>query len=157
MGLDHLDHFGRFAALAGEGGARLRRVRADLVVQRLADVVQQAGAARQAGVELEFFGDHAGQRSNLHAVGEQALAVAGPETESTEQLEQGARQVVDAQVEGRLGGRLPDDLLDVFLGLLIDLLDAAGMDASIHDQLFQRVLGHLAAQRIEARQHHHTR
>ena len=54
-------------------------------------------------------------------------------------------------VGGRLAG-LADDQVDLGLGLGDDLLDPAGVDPAVADQLGQRDAGDLAANRIEARQ-----
>ena len=52
-------------------------------------------------------------------------------------------------VRGRLAG-LADDEVDLGPGLGDDLLDAAGVDAAVLDELGQREAGDLAADRIEA-------
>ena len=50
VGLDHLNDFRILAAFAGQGGAGLTRIAADVVAEGLGDVVEQSGAAGQAGV-----------------------------------------------------------------------------------------------------------
>ena len=53
-------------------------------------------------------------------------------------------------VGGPLAG-LAHDELDLGLGLGDDLLDAAGVDAAVGDELGDREPGDLAADRVEAR------
>ena len=62
-------------------------------------------------------------------------------------------QVVDAGIEGRLLAGLADSLVHELLRLLVELLDAGGMDAAVCDEVLERHARSLAAHRVEAREH----
>ena len=83
----------------------------DLVVDRLADVVQQPGPLGLFDVEAQLCGHDAAEEGNLQGVLQYVLAVAGAVLQLADQLEQLRVDPVDAQVEG---GLLPG-LLDVHL------------------------------------------
>ena len=153
-----------FAVVLGDGGrdlrglvelARHRRtdggVRAlDLLVDRLADVVQQAGAARQLDVEPELAGHDAGEEADLDRVRQQVLRVRRAELEPADRAHQLGMHLVQAEVEHRLLAGVLTVRLDLVGALGHDLLDARGMDAPVGDEPRQRQLGDLAPQRIEA-------
>ena len=52
---------------------------------------------------------------------------------------------MDAEVEGGFGTRFADHFLDILEGLLIDFLDATGVDPSVENQLFKGIFGDFAA------------
>ena len=96
----------------------------------------------------------AARRRGLDRVLEHVLAVAGAVPEPAEQLDDLRRQPGNAGlVGGRLAG-LADDQLDLRACLGDDLLDAAGMDAAVLDELGQREPRDLAADRVEAADEH---
>jgi len=67
------------------------------------------------------------------------------------------REARDARiVGGRLAG-LADDDVDLGLGLVDDVLDAAWVDAAVLDELGERQASHLAADRVEAAEHDRVR
>ena len=74
----------RLAVLARELRRDLAVRAVDLVVDGLADVVQQAGAAGDLGVGAELVGHDAGQVGDLDGVVEHVLAVARAELEAAE-------------------------------------------------------------------------
>ena len=79
------------------------------------------------------------------------LAVAGPELEAAQELDDLRRQPRDADLVDGLLARLADDEVDLGARLGDDLLDAAGVDPAVLDELRQREPGDLAADRVEAR------
>ena len=134
--------------LGADGGVRAL----DLVVDGLADVVEQAAGLRDLDVGADLGGDHRGQPRCLDDVVEHVLAVARPVLQPAEELDQLRRQARHAGlVGGRLAG-LADDQVDLGAGLGDDLLDPAGVDPAVADELRQREPGDLAADRVEARQ-----
>src|SRR5258706_1484629 len=152
VGADRVhDLRGEVVALGDRGADR--GVRAlDLVVDGLADVVEQPGGLGDLDVGPDLCTDHRREPARLDDVVEDVLAVARPVLEPAEQLDELRRQARDAAfVRGGLAG-LTDDQIDLRPGLGHDLLDAAGMDPAVTDELRERDPGYLAANRVEARQ-----
>ena len=122
------------------------------MVGRLADVVQQAGAAGQVAVHAHLFGHHAGDERHFDRMPQHVLAVAGA-------VVQPAEQVDDSFVAGR-GLAFPARPLrrSCWICASISFCVSAtsssirdGMDAAVGDQLVERDAGDFAAHRIEAR------
>ena len=124
----------------------------DLVVDGLADVVQQAAHLGDLDVGPDLGGDDRRQVAGLDDVVEHVLAVAGPEPEAAEGLDDVGREAGDAGVVGGLLAGLAHDRVDLGAGLGDDLLDASRVDAAVGDELGDRQPGDLAADRVEARQ-----
>ena len=131
------------------------RVRAlDLVVDGLAQVVQQTGPLGQLGVRAQLRGHQSREVGDLERVDQHVLPVARAELQPAEQLDQFGSQAVDVGVEGRLLAGLLDLLVDLLLGLGEHLFDLGRMDATVGHQLGQRQAGDLAAHGVEPREHH---
>ena len=154
---DGVDHLRRLAVLARDVGADDGVRALDLVGQRLADVVQQRGAARLLLVEAQLGRHGAADEGGFDRVHEHVLGVAVAVLQHAEQLDQLGMHAVDADLEDRLLAGLAHALLDRFLGLAHHLLDAAGVDAAVRDQALERALGDLAPDRVEARHDHRFR
>ena len=92
----------------------------------------------------------AASRLGLDDVVQHVLAVARAVLEPADQLDDLGRQSRDAGVVGGLLAGLADDEVDLGARLGDDLLDPAGMDAAVLDELGQRDARDLAADRIEA-------
>ena len=136
-------------AICGADG----RVRAlDLVVDGLADVVEQAAHLGDLDVGADLGRDDRGQVAGLDDVVEHVLAVARAELEPAEELDDLGGQARDAGLVGGLLAGLAHDEVDLGAGLGDDLLDAAGVDAAVGDELGDGEPGDLAADRVEARQ-----
>ena len=105
----------------------------DLVVDRLADVVQQAGALGDLDVGAELGGHDAGEVRDLDGVVEHVLAVAGAVLEAPEDPDELGRHAVDVGVEAGLLAGLLDGRLDLGLRLAVHLLDARRVDAAVGD------------------------
>ena len=116
-----------------EVGADDRVRTLDLVVDRLAEVVEQAGALRELDVDAELGGHDAGEVADLERVLEHVLAVAGAVLQAAEGADELRVQPVDSAVEGRLLAGLVDGLADELLGLVEHLLDAGRVDAPVGD------------------------
>ena len=74
----------------------------DLVVHRLADVVQETGPLGHVHVGAELGGHDPGQVRHLDGVLQDVLAVAGPELQPAQELDQLRVQAVYARLEGGL-------------------------------------------------------
>ena len=88
--------------------------------------------------------------ARLDRVVEHVLAVAGAVLEPAEQLDDLGRQAGHAGLVGRLLAGLAHDEIDLGARLGDDLLDAAGVDAAVGDELGEGDPGDLAADRVEA-------
>ena len=135
----------------GDRGADGRVRPLDLVVDGLADVVQQAAHLGDLDVRADLGGDDRRQVARLDDVVEHVLAVAGAELEPAEELDDLGREAGHAGVVGGLLAGLAHDEVDLGAGLGDDLLDAAGVDAAVGDELGEGEPGDLAADRVEAR------
>ena len=120
------------------------------MVDGLADVVEQAAHLGDLDVRADLGGDDRGQVAGLDDVVEHVLAVARAELEPAQQLDDLGGQARDTGLVGGLLAGLAHDELDLGAGLGDDLLDAAGMDAAVGDELGQGDPGDLAADRVEA-------
>ena len=125
----------------------------DLVRDRLPDVVQDRGALRRLHVRVELGRHQPDQVDDLERVLEHVLPVARPVVETAEQLDDLLVELAAVGLEDRLLARLDDVLLDLGLGLVVHLLDAGRLDAAVLDELEQRDLRDLAADRVERREH----
>ncbi len=152
--LDGVDDLRALAVATGEVGADDGVRALDLVVDRFAEVVQKAGALGRGLVEAELGGHDAAERGDLDGVREDVLAEGGAVAQRAQGLHELGVQVVDAGVEGGLLAGLADALVDEGLGLLVELLDAGGVDAAVGDEVLERDAGGLAANGVEARQRH---
>ena len=129
----------------------------DLVVDGLADVVQQPAHLGDLDVGADLGRDDRREVARLDDVVEHVLAVARAVLEPAEELDDLGRQARDAGLVGGLLAGLADDQVDLGAGLGDDLLDAAGMDAAVGDQLGEGDPGDLAADRVEARRGRRSR
>ena len=133
----------------------MSRVRAvDLVVDGLADVVQQAGALGDLGVGAKFGGHDAGEMSDLDGVVEDVLAVARAVLEAPEDANELGRHAVHVGVEAGLFPGLLDGGLDLSLRLKVRLLDTRRVDTPVGEQLGEREARGLAAHAVEPGEHH---
>ena len=117
----------------------------ELVVDGLADIVQQAGALRRGDVRAELGCHHAGKMRDLDGVLEHVLTVARTVMQAAEQLHQLGVQAAHAGLEHRALTLGLDDGVHLAAGLGDHLLDVGGMDAAVGDQLFERQTCDLAA------------
>lgn len=150
--LDGVDHLAVLLVLAADVHADLDMAALDLVVQGLADVMQQAGAAGHGDVDPQLAGQQPGQPGHLHAVGQRILPKAGAVLEPADQLDQVGVQAMDAQFHhGPLAFPLHLQL-QLAAALFHRLFDAGGVDAAVADQPLQGHPGHLAAGLVEGGQ-----
>src|SRR5690606_9822121 len=154
---DGVDDLARLAEAPAEVGADLGVRSLDLAVDRLADVVKQAGAPRHGLIDPQLGGDDAREVRHLHRVLEDVLAVARAELQAPEQLHQAWLEADHGRVARRFVTAFADVSLHVVLRLLHDFLDARRVDAPVGDQLGEGELGDLAADGVEARQQHRLR
>ena len=133
-----MDHFRGFLEFLGQFHADGHMAALDLVGQRFADIMQQAGTARQGGVESQLGRHAAGQLRHLDGMLQYVLAVAGAVTHPAQQPHQLGVQMVHAGFDHRALAVLLDLGLHLAAGLFHRFLDAGRMDASVLNELFQR-------------------
>ena len=124
------------------------------MVDRLADVVQQAALLRLGHVGADLGRQQPGQARGLDAVVEHVLPVAGAVLQPADELDELGMQPRHAGVVGGLLPRLAHDDLELLARLGDRLLDPPGMDAAVADELVESHARHLAAHGVEAGQHH---
>src|SRR5438552_8034262 len=145
-------------AVAPRELGRDRGVRAlDLVGQRLAEIVQERGPPRRLHARVELRGHDPGEVDDLERVLEDVLAVARPEAQPAENLDELLVDGAAVRLEDGLLAGMDDVLLDLRLRLVVHLLDPGGMDAAVLDQLRQGHLGDLPADAVERREHDRLR
>ncbi len=137
-------------AICGADG-RVRPL--DLVVDRLADVVEQAAHLGDLDVRADLGRDDRGQMARLDDVVEHVLAVAGPELQAPQELDDLRGQARDARLVGGLLAGLAHHELDLGARLVDDLLDATGVDPAVGDELGDRETGHFPADGVEPGEH----
>ena len=150
MGLDGVDDLFLFLVLPGVLHAQRHMGAFKLVIQRLADIVQQTRALGGMDVGAQLGGHHAGDMGHLNRVLQHVLAIAGAVMETAQQLLQLGMQAADAGLQHGALALGADDGIHLPLGLLHHLLDVGGMDAAVGDELLQCKACHLAAHRLEA-------
>ena len=151
MRADGGDDVRRFAAGLGDLGAEGRVRAVALEVHGLAQVVQQAGPARDVHAAADFGGHRPGQMRDFDGVAQDILAVAGAEHQLAQQTLDFRMQAADAGLDGGALARFLDALFGKLAGFLDGLFDAPRVDAPVADQSGQGDLGNLAANRIEGR------
>ena len=109
VGGDRVDDLGRQVVALGDRGADGGVRALDLVVDRLADVVEEAAHLGDLDVGADLGGDDRGQVAGLDDVVEHVLAVARPELEPAERLDDVGREARDAGVVGGLLAGLAHD------------------------------------------------
>src|SRR3989441_6389851 len=123
----------------------------DLVVDGLADVVEQSRALHRLRVVASLGCEHPRDVRHLDGVAEHVLSVRGAEMQPPEQLHEVRMQSADADlVHSGLRGLL-HDLVDLGPRLRDHLFDARRVDAPVDEQPLERALRDLAADRVETR------
>src|SRR5438132_719525 len=153
MALHRVDHVFGLAELLQDVAAELEMGSFLLAVDRLSDVVQQAGALGDLGAGAELARHARGEPRDLLRMLQDVLAVGRPVLQSPEQLDELGVKIRDRELES---GRLPF-LTDLFPQLRADffddLFDARRVDPPVDDQLFEREPGDFAPDRLERADH----
>lgn len=122
-----------------------------LVVDGLADIVQQACALGGVNIRAQLGGHHARKVRDLDGVLQDVLAVTRAVMQAAEHLHKLGVQAADAGLQhGALALRL-DDGVHLAAGLVDHLFNVRGMDAAVGDELFERQARNFAAHGLEAR------
>src|ERR1700719_3321745 len=129
----------------------------DVVLDSLADVVEQRRFLGNLLIEADLRGDHARERSGVLTVGQHVVAV---RVAIAQRAEQPGKLGVDVGQPDVLAGLLTLvlDLLRQLVARLDDhLLDARRVDTSVAEQPLERGPGDLAANRVEGAEHDRLR
>src|ERR1043166_1789909 len=154
---DRLEHLLRFA-VAGRHLHAERGVRALLVViDGLADVVEQAAALGHPLAHADLGRHHAAQVRDLHRVAQDVLPVARAVVEPSHELLELGVHAVRAHLEAGHLAHFDDLPVDLVANLGHHLFDARGVDAAVCDQPLERNARDLASHRVERRQDHRLR
>ena len=150
VGLDGVNDGLRLLVLSGDIHADGDVAALYLVVNGLAQVVQQTGPLGHVHIHAQLGGQQPRDVGHFDGVVQHVLAVAGAVSHAAQQLDDLRVQAMDIGLEhGPLTLGL-DDGVDLFLGLGYHFLNAGGVDAAVLNQLLQSQTGHLAADRVKA-------
>ena len=128
-----------------------------LVVHRLAQVVQQPGAAGDFGVQAQLGGHHLRQVRHFHRVFQHVLAVTGPEAEPAQKRQHLFGQVRQVGLLGRVTADFQQRFFHLLRHLGVQLFDAGGVNAAVLHQAVERDAGDLPPHRVEAADDDHAR
>ena len=112
------DHFLAHAEFLQDAAADFDVCTGDLVIDGLADVMEERSRAGDSLIGAQFRGEHARQVSDFDRVVEHVLAVAGAEVEAAENHDKFGVEIRDFGLERGFGALLLDDVVDFLLGLL---------------------------------------
>ena len=119
--------------------------------------MQECRALRRLDRGPDLRRHDSGEVDDLERVLEDVLAVARPEAQPAEDLDELLVDGAAVRLEDGLLAGVDDVLLDLRLRLVVHLLDPGGMDAAVLDQLRQRDLGDFPADPVERGEHDRLR
>ena len=150
VGLDGVEDILFLLVLAAELHAQIDMGALELVVQGLADIVEQAGPLGSIHVQAQLRGHEAGNVADLDGVLEDILAIAGAVVETAQHLLDLRVEAADAGLQGGALAFALDDGVHLAAGLLHHLLNVGGVDAAVGNELLQGNPGHLTADGLKA-------
>ena len=157
MTAGRLDHLGHLVVATQQVGPDLRVAALDLVVDGLADIVQQPGPPGQPGVQTQLLGDHSRQVGHFHGVLQHVLPVTCPEPQAAHHRNQLVVDAADFHLHNGLFAGFLDFLVDLLARLGDHLLDPRGMDSPVQDQLGHGPPAHLATHAVVGTDDDHAR
>ncbi len=149
VGLDGVDNDRIFLVLPGQVRAQLDVAALHLVVDGLAQIMQQSRPLGHGHVHTQFRGNEPGNVGHLDGVVQNVLAIGGAVLLAAQNLDELGVEVVHPRLVAGPLALLPDGTVHFLAGLLHHVLDAGGVDAAVHNELFQGQTGHLPADRVE--------
>ena len=120
------------------------------MIQGFADIMQQAGAAGDGGIQPQFAGHNTGQVRHFQRVIQHVLTVAGAVTQPTQQLDQFGVNAVDTGLDNDALTLLLDGCLNLGGRLSDGFLNSRGVNTSVKYKLFKGHSGNFAHYRVEA-------
>ena len=148
--LNGVDYRLALLILTGNVNADIYMRTFNFMIQRFANVVQQAGTACGGGVKPKLRGHNTGQVGNLKRMVQNILAVASAVTQPPQKLNQFGMNSIDAGLNDGALTLLLNRRLHLTAGFINCFLNAGGVNTSIRDQALQRNAGHLAAHGFKA-------
>ena len=148
---DRVDDLFGLLVLAGKVNADGHVASLNLVVDGLAEVMQQAGTLGRGNVHAELGSEQTGDLGDLDRVVEHVLAVARAVALAAEELDEIGVQAVDIRLKYGALALFLDGLVDLALRLGDHFLDAGGVDAAVLNELFERETRNLTADGVKAR------
>jgi len=121
----------------------------NLVIDRLADVVQKRSGARNRLVNAELLREHAGEMRRLYRMLKQVLPVARAEVETAEERRQLRIKTDDTGLICRGFALLLHNIRNFGTSLLDDLLYLDRLDASVGDEFLERNLRDVPTEWVE--------
>ena len=122
----------------------------DLVVDSLADIVQEACTLCGVYINAQLCGNKAGNVRDLDRVLQDVLTVAGAVFHAAEQLYDLGIYAVDVRFEHRALAFGLDSRVYFLLRLCDHFLNAGRVDSAVGNELFKRETRHLAADGVKA-------
>ena len=150
VSLDSVDHLGAFLVLAAYIYADLYMGAFDLVVERLADIMQQTCTSCKGSVHAKLARHDTGEVSHLNGVVEDVLAVGSPVAQTSDKSYQLVVQTVHVGFHHSAFALLADTLLDLLARLFHGFLDASRVDTAVLDKSFKGDTRDLAAYLVKA-------
>ena len=147
--LDGVDDDGILLELPGKIRAQLNVAALYLVVNGLAQIMEQSGALGKRHVDAELGCHQARDVRDLDGVVQNVLTIGRAVFLAAQELDELGVQVVDAGLKRGAFALDLDGVVDLAAGLFDHVFDAGGMDAAVGDELFERQPRDLAADRVE--------
>jgi len=120
-----------------------------LMVNRLADIVQQGSGSCDGNVGAEFFGDHASDVRHLYGVLEHVLPVARSEIQAPQNGNNTRVKIENAALVRRLFALILDGFIDLLTRFFNHLFYFCRLNASVKDEVFKRKPGDMPADRVK--------
>src|SRR6266508_3445830 len=137
VALHRMDHVTRLAELLQDLSAELQMCPFHLAVDRLAYVVEEAGALGHLDIRAELRRHVGREPGDLLGMLEHVLAVGGAVLQSSQQLDELRVQIRNRELQSGRFSLLADLLPQLRAHLLDDLFNARGVDASVRDEFLQ--------------------
>ena len=150
MRLNGMNHGFVFTEPLGVFHTKLHMRAVELMVKRLADIVQKACPAGDLDIRADFGSHEPRNIGNLQGVVEHILAVACTVLELAEELHELRMHAVDARVYYGALACLLDGSLYLTACFVNGFLDPGRMDAPVRNQLFEGHAGNFTAHRVKA-------
>ena len=147
--LDGVDDDGVLLVLSGEFDAQLDVAAFHLVVNGLAEVVQQTGTLCQRHIDAKFGRHQTRNMRNLNGVVQHVLAIGRAVFLAAQKLNEFGVQIVDTGFKRRAFAFNLDGVVNLAASLFNHVFNAGRMDAAVGNQLFERKPCDLTADGIE--------
>ena len=149
VGGDTVDHFRRHTVFSRFFRADERVRTFHFMVNRLADVVQQAAHPRHFHIRTQFRGDDSGEMRRFDGVQSLVLPVTGAVFQSPQQFDDVGMQSRHIGFISRAFARLFDGVFHFGGNFFQHFLNSGGMNAPVVDENLHRLAGNFAPHRVK--------